>query len=138
MRIYFAASIRGGRSDQEIYLRIIETLRKYGEVLTEHIGSQALLEQGEVHLSDETIFSRDINLLDECDVIIAEVSNPSLGVGYEIGRMENRKPVLCLFRTQDGRRLSAMLAGNSALRTEKYETLTDVKNILANFLNNLV
>lgn len=134
MKIYFAASIRGGRSDQEIYLRIIETLQKYGEVLTEHIGNRSLLEQGEVNLSDEAIYARDINLLNECDVIIAEVSNPSLGVGYEIGRMENQKPILCLFRMQEDRRLSAMLAGNSTLRTEKYETFDDVEKILADFL----
>ena len=34
MTIYFAASIRGGRSDQAIYLQIVEALKQHGTVLT--------------------------------------------------------------------------------------------------------
>lgn len=40
MQIYFCGSIRGGRQDQELYFRIINQLRSYGEVLTEHIGAK--------------------------------------------------------------------------------------------------
>ena len=38
MKIYFAGAVRAGRENQEIYRQIIEHLKKYGEVLTEHIG----------------------------------------------------------------------------------------------------
>ena len=44
MTIYFAASISGGRGDQAIYLQIIELLRSYGTVLTEHFGDWAELQ----------------------------------------------------------------------------------------------
>ena len=47
MKIYFAGSIRGGRDDQELYSAMIEELQTYGEVLTEHIGSSDLGNQGE-------------------------------------------------------------------------------------------
>ena len=46
----------------------------------------------------------------QCDsfsvaVLVAEVTQPSLGVGYEIGRaVDMKKKVLCLFRPQSGRR----------------------------------
>ena len=34
-------------------------------------------------------------------VIVAEVTQPSLGVGYEIGRAyAMKKPILCLYRPQ--------------------------------------
>ena len=33
MKIHFAGSIRGGRDDKELYLEIINLLRKYGKVL---------------------------------------------------------------------------------------------------------
>lgn len=134
MKIYFAGSIRGGRQDRELYAGIIELLKKYGEVLTEHIGDQALLEQGEANLTDEVIFVRDMDLLEECDVLVAEVTTPSLGVGYEIGWTESRKPVLCLFRKSNGARLSAMIAGNGKLKVADYDQLSDLENILTAFL----
>ena len=38
-------------------------------------------------------------------VLVAEVTQPSLGVGYEIGRaVDMKKKILCLFRPQSGRR----------------------------------
>ena len=42
MNIYFSGSIRGGRDDVDIYNRIISYLKKYGNVLTEHIGDNSL------------------------------------------------------------------------------------------------
>ena len=38
-KIYFAGSIRGGRQDADLYLRIVEQLKAYGTVLTEHVAS---------------------------------------------------------------------------------------------------
>lgn len=45
-KIYFAASIRGGRGDAPLYYRIVTILKKYGTVLTEHVGDIALSERG--------------------------------------------------------------------------------------------
>jgi len=137
MKIYFAGSIRGGRDNRELYCGIISLLQKYGTVLTEHIGNQTLSDQGEFERSDELIFKRDVKLLDECDVVIAEVTTPSLGVGYEIGRIENKKPILCIYQEQENKKLSAMLAGNDNLQTERYETLSDVDKLLEEFTRNL-
>lgn len=40
-----------------------------------------------------------------CSVVIAEVTQPSLGVGYELGRAVNmKKKIFCLFRPSSGRR----------------------------------
>ena len=36
--IYFCGSIRGGRQDQALYAKIIDTLKTYGTVFTEHVG----------------------------------------------------------------------------------------------------
>ena len=85
MIIYFAGAIRGGRADQALYLQIIEELRGYGTVLTEHIGDAALTQSGEEQ-SDAFIHDRDLDWLRSADVLVAEVTTPSLGVGYEIGR----------------------------------------------------
>ena len=48
MQIYFAGSIRGGRGDRDVYLNIIQYLKDYGTVLTEHIGDFDLDRNGEI------------------------------------------------------------------------------------------
>jgi hypothetical protein len=64
MKIYFAGSIRGGRQDQELYLKIISLLQKHGEVLTEHIGDAAVFKL-EANVTDKRIFERDVEWLKE-------------------------------------------------------------------------
>ncbi len=131
MKIYFAGSIRGGRDDKEIYLAIIKELQSYGQVLTEHIGDASLTSFGEVGTTDQSIFERDMNWVKESDIVVAEVTNPSLGVGYELGQAEAMgKKIICLYRKVEGKRLSAMISGNQYMKVFEYETLEQVKDIL--------
>lgn len=126
MKIYFAGSIRGGRDDQELYFAIIRELQNYGTVLTEHIGDKFLTGFGETGLSDSQIFERDMAWVRESDVVVAEVTSPSLGVGYELGQAEAMgKKVICLYRNVEGRRLSAMVAGNSYFKICTYGSLEE-------------
>lgn len=106
-------------------------------MLTEHVGSPEILPIGEVDISDEQIFKRDSRCMEECEVAVAEVTTPSLGVGYEIGKMEGKKPILCLFRAQEGKRLSAMLAGNDNLEIISYGSLSDIEFSLKEFFGGL-
>ena len=65
------------------------------------------------------VFPSCLSKLARSDVVVAEVTQPSLGVGYEIGRtVELGKPLLCLYRPVEGRLLSAMIRGldNGGLR----------------------
>ena len=137
MKIYFAGSIRGGRDDKELYLEIINLLGKYGKVLTEHIGDKTLSTMGEDGPTDKYIYDRDMSWLNEADVVVAEVTTPSIGVGYEIGKMEGKKPTLCLYREQDGKRISAIIGGNKNLQLKKYKTVQSVEAILEHFLRNI-
>ncbi|XP_066535905.1 5-hydroxymethyl-dUMP N-hydrolase isoform X2 [Hoplias malabaricus] len=114
MQIYFCGSIRGGRQDVEVYQRIVKKLQCFGRVLTEHVSHSALSERGEdaVLDGDKAIHDRDMEWLNISDVIVAEVTQPSLGVGYELGRaVAMNKRILCLFRPSSGRVLSAMIRG---------------------------
>ncbi|HEV7644094.1 MAG TPA: nucleoside 2-deoxyribosyltransferase [Pyrinomonadaceae bacterium] len=134
MKIYFAGSIRGGRDDQKFYLAIIELLRQYGEVLTEHIGDPTLNEKGEDSLSDKEIHDRDLACLKAADVLVAEVTTPSLGVGYEIGKAtEWKMPVFCLYRPVEGRHLSGMVAGCDVVKICEYQTGDELKKALDEF-----
>lgn len=76
------------------------------------------------------IYVRDVLNVRKCNVLIAEVSNPSLGVGMEIMlAIELKKPVL-LFRNKDAIRLSKMVLGAHGKVLFEYETLDDVERII--------
>lgn len=134
MKIYFCGSIRGGRQDADLYMRIINQLKAYGEVLTEHVGYISLEETEKI--PDKTIHDRDVEWLEKSDVVVAEVTQPSLGVGYEIGRaVAMNKRILCLYRPTTGKSLSAMIRGahnGSNIEVKNYEE-ADVPEILKTF-----
>jgi nucleoside 2-deoxyribosyltransferase len=137
MKIYFAGSIRGGREDAEMYLQIINYLKSYGEVLTEHVGDPKLTHSGDDGPSDRYIHDRDMEWLKSADVIIAEVTTVSMGVGYEIGRaVESGKRVFCLFRPDTGKNLSAMITGCPDLLLAEYLTPDDAKSVIDSFFKN--
>ena len=135
MKIYFAGSIRAGREDAAIYQAIIMSLRSFGEVLTEHVGDPSLSQTGDDGPHDRFIHDRDMAWLESCDCVVAEVTMPSLGVGYELGwAVALKKPVLCLHRETPGRTLSAMIAGSPGVRTISYGSLNEAKVVMEEFL----
>jgi len=135
MKIYFAGSIRGGREDAALYLQIIDYLKTYGEVLTEHIGDPELTGLGDDGPTDKYIHDRDLAWLQSADILVAEVTSVSMGVGYEIGRaVESGKKVLCLFRPESGKNLSAMIAGCPNLELVYYQSLDEAKLVIDGFL----
>ena len=139
MKIYFAGSIRGGRNDAKIYEKIIIYLGNIGQVLTEHIGYQDLGNMGEKGVIDMAIYKRDIKWLHSAEAIVAEVTTPSLGVGYELGIAEKlKKPVLCLYRPSKGKRLSAMVKGNNQLSLWEYQNLKEARSCIDTFFKSLV
>ena len=73
-----------------------KALKEKGQVLTEHIGSTDPGGEGETTSKNEEIYNRDIKWLQSADIVVAEVTTPSLGVGYELGIAEKLNiPVLC-------------------------------------------
>ena len=137
MNIYFAGSIRGGRDEENIYLKIIDYLGSFGEVLTEHVGHKNVEKSEEGH-SDTYIFERDVSWLKSSDVMIADVTVPSLGVGYEIGFAETLDiPILCLYNPKNKKPLSAMITGNKKVIWKEYNNLKDAQLLIKDFLSNI-
>jgi 2'-deoxynucleoside 5'-phosphate N-hydrolase len=133
-KIYFAGSIRGGRDDHELYKKIIDHLKSFGEVLTEHVGLDNLSMMGEAGMTDRAIYDRDMQWLSSSEVVVAEVSTPSLGVGFEISKaIELKKGILCLFRVNSDRKLSAMISGCPDVQVRQYVAFEDVKQVIDGF-----
>ena len=129
MNIYFCGSIRGGRQDAALYHDMIAFLKQYGDVLTEHVGDLHLTEQGNDGTA-EAIWQRDTEWLRESDIVIAECSTPSLGVGYELAFAEAiGKPVHVFYGKSDGR-LSVMLAGDPHFCIHLYQTRDELFAVL--------
>jgi len=136
MNIYFAGSIRGGREDQERYARIIELLKRYGTVLTEHVGKVNLpASEFRAGRGDVQIYKSDMAKLRRADAVVAEVSTPSIGVGYEIGAAEALgKPILCLYHIGSPKKISAMISGNERLKVVYYREIEELSAVLERFL----
>lgn len=133
-KIYFAGSIRGGRIDADLYRRIIEYMQQKDTVLTEHIGRPDLnlLEQGK---RDMDIYSQDTSWLRESDIVIAECTCPSLGVGYELAYAENRNIPCHIFYDKTKTQLSAMLTGNPYFHIHPYSQEEEIYVELDRILN---
>ena len=140
MKIYFAGSIRGGGNDAKLYKKIIECLKKYGKVIGgEHADDKILSALENKDADDKYIYNRDSKRLNGADVLVAEVTTPSLGVGYEVGvSIEQGKKILCLFRQKsDKKKLSAMLNGCPKITNASYRTIKEVKEVIDVFFRDI-
>lgn len=87
----------------------------------------------------EEIYRRDVSNVRLCDFVIAEVSNPSLGVGMEIMlAIELMKPVLMFFNGEL-ESLSKMVRGADGKVLIEYKSLDDIEmKLRSHNLENLI
>jgi 2'-deoxynucleoside 5'-phosphate N-hydrolase len=135
MNVYFACSITGGRQDELVYQKLVAALQEYGH----HVPTALLAGPDVMHIEGvvipEEVYARDTTWIRECDFLLAEVSTPSHGVGYEIGfALSLGKRVFCLYR--QGRKVSKMILGNPhpQLTVRAYETAEQAVKYLDEYL----
>ncbi len=135
MNVYFACSITGGRQFEPVYQDLTAALLANGhEIPTAHPADSTVTEL-EGRVSPREVYERDVSWILEADALIAEVSVPSHGVGYEVGfALAVGKPVLCLY--QDGRKISKMISGNPhpKLQTKTYRDSQEAIQLAREFL----
>lgn len=134
--IYFSGAISGGRADVGLYRRLVQVLENEGyRVLAGAVAAEDVGAGGEM-LHPPDICARDLGWLDEADLVVAEISVPSLGVGYEIAYATRIRqiPVIALYRRTFTQRCSAMIAGDPGVRLIQYE---DASAILPELLESL-
>jgi nucleoside 2-deoxyribosyltransferase len=138
MRLYFSGAIAGGREHLPVYQHIVARLQAAGlEVPSAHVADPDVLAH-EAWLSPRAVYERDIRWVEESEAMIAEVSTPSLGVGYEVAHaLHLGKPVLCLYRRDLF--ISKMITGNSApgLAVAAYADLAELDAHLDAFVRSL-
>ena len=138
MNIYFACSITGGRDFESVYQALTKALLADGhEIPTAHLADSTVVEL-ETRVSPLEVYDRDVRWIAAADALIAEVSIPSHGVGYEIGyALGAGKPVLCL--AQHGRKVSKMITGNPhrGLKTQTYRDASEAIRLAREFVDGL-
>ncbi len=135
--IYFSASVSGRRDLQPFYENISEYISSLGQnILTPLIASKTIFEE-ERSLSAREIHTHYSEQLVKCESLIAEVSFPSLGVGFEIAQVLNlEKRVLAVYN-EEYSPISAMVSGidNPLFTIKSYKSLNDVKSAISYFLD---
>ena len=118
MTIYLACTVRGDRGAVEALRTLVERLEREGHaVLTKHLLDDNV-ETVEATLTETAVYERDIQWLDACDVLIADASGSSYGVGFEVGYVLGRSSatgqrVILLYRADRKDRISRLIAGNA-------------------------
>ena len=131
MKIFFTGSVRGGRAHQPEYASIIKTLERHGTVFSKHVADETLSQYGETNLLNKEILERELSALEECDVVVAEVTTPAHGVGYLIGRATSLgKKVIALHYGEYALKLTGIIQGDSGVEVHTYKTDKDIERIL--------
>ena len=129
MKIYLSGSIYGGTQKIETYKILIKELEKYGEVMNKQVADENTI-ANEAYQKDEEIFSNLENKLFEADIVFAEVSIPSLGVGYELGFADKiGKKIIAIYDCNYVKKVSTMIRGNKRIKLIPYK---DIKEITDN------
>ncbi len=135
-RVFLSGSMRGGRKLVETYRFMADVMLSAGvEVLSEHVARKTVFDD-ERGMSEQDIFMRDVGGIQQCDCLVAEVSVPSIGVGYEICHAVGlEKPVLCVYERNSN--VSAMVLGNNGVVAQSYNDLDELRQIVLGFVESV-
>jgi hypothetical protein len=66
-------------------------------------------------IAPQAVYQRDMEWLRECDILVAEVSGSSFGMGYEAGYLlgSSQKTALLFYRRDAEPRISLLITGNT-------------------------
>ena len=118
MNIYLACTVRGDRGGLQAARGLADLIERYGHtVLTRHLLRDDV-EAVEAALSERDVFERDLRWLNASDLLVAEASGSSYGVGFEVGYVLGRaertgQRVLLLYDAARQAFVSRMISGNA-------------------------
>lgn len=113
MKIYFAFTVFGDRSNIEHARKLVDILENKGHtILTKHLFSNNAFEE-DSKITPEDVFMRDMNWLNEADAVIVEASGSSFGIGFETGFVLGamNKPVYLIYDRSLEKKISRMITG---------------------------
>ena len=142
-KAFFACSMRGGHDvvSQEVLKQIPDALKEIGlELMSRHQTQDGIIQE-EDQKTTVAIHDRDYAWLKRCNIVVAEISNPSLGVGAEISdAIHLEKPVLGLYQMPEDKisaYIRGKLEGYPMGSHAQYKDLDDLKRIAREFADSV-
>ncbi len=115
MKVFLSFALHGERDKLRAAMLIAETLEKLGHdvVNRKMLDDDAIKKEG--MLSMFWRYENSIKSMKDCDCVVAEVSRPSFGVGYELGYAlaATKKKVFIIYDKNMEKDVSVMATGNS-------------------------
>ncbi len=141
MNVYLACTVRGHRGGLAAARALADLIERHGHtVLTRHLLEDDV-EAAESALTERDVFERDLRWLEAADLLIAEASGSSYGVGFEVGYVLGRahasgQRVLLLYDRARGPHVSRLIAGNTHghCTTYSYESPDDLLEYVDGYL----
>jgi hypothetical protein len=138
MKIYFGFTVAGDRSTLETARKLVQLLERLGhEVLTRHLVDDDAWERDRL-ISPQDVYRRDMAWLQQCEVLIAEVSGSSFGLGFETGYLlgATAKKVILFYRRDLEKKISLLITGNTHpnCTLAPYSNVTDVETFITSNL----
>lgn len=124
MKIYFATSYSSANVDFDLIKQIIDGLKASGHTVMkrpfkpedESTMNKKVSEVLEISNADiATTYKSVLKKIREADLVIAESTETSLSIGYEIATAQaERKPILCVYNKTRSPRLPNFFLGNGS------------------------
>jgi nucleoside 2-deoxyribosyltransferase len=141
MNIYLACTVRGDRGALATTRALADLLERHGHtVLTRHLLDDNV-ESAEAALTEREVFARDMRWLTAADLVVAEASGSSYGVGFEVGYVLGRaertgQRVLLLFNEARRPFVSRLITGTThdACTTYGYADAADLLRFVDHYL----
>ena len=118
MVIYLACTVRGDRGAVMALRELATALEAAGHtVLTKHLLDDAV-DAAEAALTERAVYERDMSWLETCNLLIADASGSSFGVGFEVGYVLGRadrsgQRVVMIYDESRQHAISRLVVGNA-------------------------
>lgn len=146
MQYYFTSSTKHLSKDSHDYKKILEWFNFLGHKAMNYVhfssdSPQRIRYEKQLKKNEISVYKLQTSLIDQSDILIAEVSRESITVGYQIDYAIRKKiPVLVLVKKNSKNVLPVMLTNShyGLLTVEKYSSSEDLRRILKNFSKSVV
>jgi hypothetical protein len=138
VNIYLACTVRGDRGAVAVARALADAFEAMGHtVLTRHLLEDGV-ESAESALTERAVFERDMAWLSAADLLVAEASGSSYGVGFEVGYVLGRSDltgqrVLLVYEAGRVALVSRLISGNvhPSCTTYAYRDARDLLRFVA-------
>lgn len=142
MKVFFAASSDVSQVIKKQYRKMVDIISSQGcdvsDVIFDNQTTKKIIGNNITH---ENIHDLVINKINQSDILVADISYPSGGVGYQIYHaFYQKKPIIIMYSENNNTNPSVIIRGISSKRVQifKYNSFTEIKNKLPRLIKNSV